>query len=177
MDFMGCFECALGPSASAIEMAFSANLLFTALGGFYNFLEDRQKTLRDDADNLENNPYIQEELSIETLRETINSWGIWRQRLWKAGLFVSLGSALFLYLITWHFFPGPICESWFWWPSMYFAAWVGPALLGLMAAVGAIGNKRASNLNEKLQQQVKKKQQQQQELSDEAQQKLRELQN
>ena len=50
---------------SALQMACAANLLSTAWAGVYNWLADRQRDLTCKADALANNPFIQEEESIQ----------------------------------------------------------------------------------------------------------------
>ena len=143
--------CTLSNYASAIEMAFAANLLLSAWAVVYNFLEDRQKILEEDADNLENNPYIQEELSIEEFRKTITFWSVIRRFFWWIGLCFCLASAIFLYILVWNVSPSTrICDNIYLWYPLLAAVYVGPTSMLVMTCAGMIGNERASSWSKKL---------------------------
>lgn len=87
---MDCVACSLCAYSSAVEMAFTANLLLTAWAGVYNFLEDRYRRLASDADDLADDEYIQEEVSIQELRNTLDYWRRIRTTFWWIGLAFSV---------------------------------------------------------------------------------------
>ena len=142
--------------ASAMEMAFAANLLFTAVASIYNFQWDRQRKLAIEADALAKNPAIQEEVSIQVLQNVITGWGQCRNVLWRIIRGVCLIAALYLYILMWHVSPDTrIDDGWWWWNSLMVAAYAGPISMILMPITGMVGVKHASFWTKKLQKQAR----------------------
>jgi len=154
---MDCVACSLCAYSSAVEMAFTANLLLTAWAGVYNFLEDRYRSLASDADDLADDEYIQEEVSIQELRNTLDHWRRIRTTFWWIGLAFSVPSAVILYYLAWHGSPDAgVCGFWAW-TSLMVMAYVGPAFMIAMGVAGFWGHKRAMYWRNKLKQQASKK--------------------
>ncbi len=158
---MECAQCTLGAYASAMSMAFAANLLVTAWASFYGLLESRERDLENDVEALANDNRIEEEVGIETLQELIARWQGIRRCLWWIGLRVSLAAAVYFYVLAWHVSPDTDVASAWWLPwTLWVAAYAGPATLALMALAGMWGTKEASKLNEKLQKRARDKKEQ-----------------
>ena len=153
-----CAQCTLGAYASGMAMAFAANLLVTAWASFYRLLQNRQRELATEAEGLARNPLIEEEVGIEILQEQISKWRRYRRILWKFGFWTSLVSALYLYMLTWHFSPDTTvcCGLWLPW-TLWVAAYAGPSMMAAMALVGMWGTNATSGLNDKLQEKAKNK--------------------
>ena len=138
-----CAQCTLGAYANGMAMAFAANLLVTAWASFYRLLQNRQRELATDAEGLAKNPLIEEEVGIDLLQEQISKWR-WRRRiLWRFGFWISLASAVYLYVLTWHFSPDTTvcCGRWLPW-SLWGAAYIGPSIMAAMALVECGEQKR-----------------------------------
>ena len=148
-------ECA---HASAIGMVFSANLLVMGWASVYRLLGTEEKDLKKAADALADNKYSQEELGLQALRFTINATGSVRRFLWWIGLISGLAAAAYLYSLMLHGSPAlGVCEGWG--QALFFAAaYVCPAAMLGMTVIGKGGNKVASVIKEKLEEQAQTKQ-------------------
>lgn len=148
-------ECA---HASAIGMVFSANLLVMGWASVYRLLGTEEKSLKKAADALADNTYLQEELGLQALRLTINATGSVRRFLWRIGLISGLASAVYLYSLVLHGIPDlGLCEGWG--QALFFAAaYVCPLVMLGMTGIGRGGNKVASVIKEKLEEQAENKQ-------------------
>ena len=153
---MECAQFTLGAYANGMSMAFAANLLVSAWASFYTLLEHRQRDLASKADALAEDPLIEEEVSIEMLRESLAKSRKIRRILWRSGFGLSLSAALYFYILAWHVSPDACFGSWLPW-SLWAAAYAGPVAMGIMAATGMYGNRQASNLHERLQTQAQTK--------------------
>ena len=147
----------LGDYYTAIELAFDANLLVAAWATLYSLFNTRFKALADDVDRFEQEPLLEEEISIDTLKRTIKSWGAGRTVLWWLGFACCTLSATNLYVYMWRALPATTSLTtadirWF-----MFQAYAGPVLMAAMAVVGLVGSKLASNQRDKLEKQRKRK--------------------
>ena len=147
-------ECA---HASAIGMVFSANLLVMGWASVYRLLGTEEKDLKKAADALADNKYLQEELGLQALRLTINATGSVRRSLWWVGLISGLASAAYLYSLMLHGSPDlGVCEGWG--QALFLAAaYVCPVAMLSMTVIGKGGNKVASMIKEKLEEQAETK--------------------
>ena len=147
----------LADYGTALELAFDANLLVAAWATLYNLFNTRFKALSDDADRFEQEPLLEEEISIEALKNTIAFWSRLRTVLWWAGFLCCTLSAVNLYVYVWQALPPTTVwtaadVNWF-----TLQAWAGPALMAAMAVVGLAGSKLASNKRDALERQRKRK--------------------
>lgn len=156
---MMCAEGMLCSYASAIEMAFAANLLVTALASVYNFLGDRFKDLSNATDGFTKDPYIQEELGIELLGKILKVSNFLRYFFWWTGLSVVAISAPYLYHLAWHVSPDTMVGDGWQWGFLMFAAYAGPTFMILMTAVGFLCANWADYWENKLEEKAETKKQ------------------
>ena len=139
-------ECSrlLADHASAISMAFTANLAVALWAMLRQRFQGQRVELTEAADALARSEFIQEELSIRRLRRTIKGWLGTADFLWWLGLGTGLSAALFLYVLRWHGHDG-------WWAvrlcrmePLMMAAYTSPAVMTVMTFVGLEGNRRST---------------------------------
>ena len=138
-------------------MVFAANLLILGWSSVYRMFRNREQELSLAADELANDRYIQEELSIELLRRLIRGTAKLRSVLWWIGLVFGLASATFLYALMLHGAHDVEVCSGFRWFLLMLATYVCPACMLSMAAIGIGGNKIATFLTNGLQSQAETK--------------------
>lgn len=153
---------------TGIELAFAINLLFSTWDVVYRQLETHQNTLTKGADDLDNDENIQEELSIQRLRKTIEIGRVLRRGLWNTGRVTGWFSAIFLYLVIWLVpLSTTRVDDWAWMPLLYVSAFGFPIIVILMVAVSFPMNRWAdSQLRDLENLREKKKQQSRKELKD-----------
>ena len=147
----------LADYASAIEMAFAANLLITAWAAFQERWKNEEAAISKEVDDLEKNEFLEEELSFERIRQTIEFWHQRGRRLfWRSALLAAVIFALFLYGVAWHFdMDAERCCAWK--MALISSAYTSPILMLAMVVTWLIGNGRANSQLEKLRDQARKK--------------------
>ena len=148
----------LADYASAIEMAFAANLLITAWAAFQERWKNEEATISKAVNDLEKDEYLEEELSFERIRKTINFWHIkGRQFFWRSALFAAVIFALVLYVLMWHLDLNTVRSGSGWRVLLMASAYTSPTLMLLMVLTWLTGNARANSQLQKLKEQAKKK--------------------
>ena len=139
--------------ANVVSMAFSANLLATALASIYNNFDDQDEVMRKRVRAYKDDSRLQEEISINKLADTIERWGTCRRRFWWFGVRVAVLSAIALYLLPW-LVPLDLQIVGWWFAALIFASFCGPACFVLMVLAGMRGHKRADERCEELDNQI-----------------------
>ena len=139
-------------------MAFTANILITAWASIHVLLENHQKTLSRQTEELGKNEFIEEEVSIGDVRAVLTWTKHIRQWLWWGGVGSGVVFAAFLYYLIWEVSPDTlVCGAWFQ-RSLSLAAYTCPILMGLMTIVGLSGNWWVDRQTKKLQKVATRKQ-------------------
>ena len=150
---MMCAEGMLCSYANAIEMAFAANLLVAAWASLYQLYKEQKQAMLSEADKFEQNPFIEEELSIRAFRKVIKRWDRIERFFWWPGLIMGVCSALSLYIIMWHVSSETMVGA-VWRFLLMVAAYTGPISMMLMAVTGIAGGKHTLVWKKTLQKQV-----------------------
>lgn len=139
MDTTTC-SLTLSVYASAIEIAFAANLLIPAWAKLFDQFWTQQVDSEKSADDLSEDELIKRELSLRAWKKGTRFIRFVTVFLWRAGLsFCVLGAAA-LFLFVWWMSPDTLVCGRLWWWLLYSTSHLGPGLMILMVLIGGFGN-------------------------------------
>lgn len=144
--------CALSAYGSALEIAFSANLLLTAWAGLYRLMEHHQADMVKKAEIYESLADMKETIAISAFKTFLVFWRRIQNFVWFFGLTCSAFSALFIYCLIWFFSPDTNMCTLFWQIALSLLAFSGPTLMILMAGLGWLGKAISTSFDNRLQQ-------------------------
>lgn len=137
--------------ATGIELAFAVNVLFSIWNVVYRQLEDRQAILTKGADDLASDRNIQEELSIDRLKNTIGTGRFIRKWGLITGRLIGLSCGGFLFYVVWHVpLETTSVDDGNWMLMLHISAWTFPCVMVTVAILTYLLNWWASSQYKKL---------------------------